>query len=293
MSEVLAIIQNAYTGYARYLWHEITNPSWNNYFYWLIGISAAVWLLEYIRPWRKDQNIIRQDFWLDGWYMFFNFFVFSLIGYAAVSNVVVHLVRSGAANMLGIREFDIIDVRGLPWWSQLLLLFVLRDFIQWNIHRLLHASPTLWQFHKLHHSVEQMGFAAHLRFHWMETVIYRVIEYLPLALIGFGLKDFFAVHIVALSIGHLNHANISLPLGPLKYVFNSPDMHIWHHAKELPAGVKGVNYGLSLSVWDYVFGTAHVPRSGRDIKLGFENVEQYPKSFGQQMVEPFRRRKTS
>lgn len=291
MSEILAIIENAYTGYARYLWHAITTPSWNNYFYWLIGISAAVWLLEYVRPWRKDQPIVRDDFWIDGWYMFFNFFVFSLIGYAAVSNVVVHLVRSGAANFLGIREFDIIDVRMMPWWSQLLLLFVLRDFIQWNIHRLLHASPVLWHFHKLHHSVEQMGFAAHLRFHWMETVIYRVLEYLPLALIGFGLTEFFAVHIVSLAIGHLNHANISLPLGPLKYVFNSPDMHIWHHAKDLPQGVHGVNYGLSLSVWDYIFGTAHVPTSGRDITLGFENSEYYPRKFGQQMVEPFRRRK--
>ncbi|MDZ4744613.1 MAG: sterol desaturase family protein [bacterium] len=288
MSELIEIIKNAYVGYANYLWREITNPSWHNYFYWLIGVSAAVWLLEIVRPWRRNQSIIRQDFWIDAWYMFFNFFVFSLIGYAAVSNVVVFLVRSGAANLLGIREFDIIDVRGLPWWSQMLLLFVLRDFIQWNIHRLLHANPTLWNFHKVHHSVEQMGFAAHLRFHWMETVVYRVLEYLPLALIGFGLKDFFAVHIVSLTIGHLNHANIVLPIGPLKYIFNSPQMHIWHHAKELPAGVKGVNYGLSLSIWDYIFGTVHVPVDGRDITLGFENVEHYPKTFMRQLVEPFR-----
>lgn len=292
MDEILEIVKRSYTGYANYIWADITHPSWHSYFYWLIGISAAVWILEMVRPWRRGQPIIRQDFWIDAWYMFFNFFVFWLIGYAAISDVVVHFVRTGAANLLGIQVFEIYDVRGMPWWGQMLLLFVLRDFIQWNIHRLLHAVPTLWNFHKLHHSVQQMGFAAHLRFHWMEMVIYRVIEYLPLALIGFGLKDFFAVHIVALAIGHLNHANISLPLGPFKYVFNSPDMHIWHHAKDLPTGVKGVNYGLSLSVWDYIFGTAHIPASGRDIELGFENVDNYPKRFVPQMAEPFKRNKS-
>ena len=107
-------------------------------------------------------------------------------------------------------------------------------------------------------------------------------------MIGFGLQEFFIVHIIALAIGHLNHANIVLPLGPLKYLFNNPQMHIWHHAKEIPEGKYGVNYGISLSVWDYIFGTAWMPSDGRDIKLGFDGVEQYPHGFINQSVEPFR-----
>lgn len=285
---ILEIIEQAYTGYGRYLWHEITHPAWHNYFYWLLGLSLVVWALEVALPWRKNQPAVRKDFWLDAWYMFFNFFVFSLIGYAAVSNVIVFWVRSAAADLFGISRFDIIDVRVWPAWAQLLTLFLVRDFIQWNIHRLLHAVPFLWKFHKVHHSVQQMGFAAHLRYHWMETIVYRGIEYLPLALFGFSLTDFFAVHIFALAIGHLNHANIDVSYGPLKYIFNNPRMHIWHHAKTLPNGVAGVNYGISLSVWDYLFGTSHVPASGRDVPLGFEDVERYPENFFKQMIEPFR-----
>lgn len=286
--DILEIITNAYTGYARYLWNEITHPSWHNYFYWLIGLSVVVWVFEIIIPWRKNQPVIRKDFWLDAWYMFFNFFVFSLIGYAAVSNVVVHFVREGAANLLGIQEFEIFDVRGWPAWAQLFTLFIVRDFVQWNIHRLLHAHPKLWEFHKVHHSVEQMGFAAHLRYHWMETIVYRFIEYLPLAFFGFSLTDFFVVHIFALTIGHLNHSNINVPLGPLKYIFNNPQMHIWHHAKTLPANVKSVNYGITLSIWDYLFGSAYIPSNGRDIALGFDDVEKYPSGFFSQMMKPFR-----
>lgn len=290
MNEIIGIINNAYTGYWNYLVGEITTPSWHNYFYWLIGISVAVYALEVFMPWRKGQARIREDFWLDAWYMFFNFFVFSLIGYAAVSDVVVYIVRSVVTSATGITDFSWIDVRALPGWSQLLILFVARDFIQWNVHRLLHAHPRLWEFHKVHHSVEQMGFAAHLRYHWMETIVYRGIEYLPLSFFGFGLTDFFAVHIVALAIGHLNHANFDLPIGPLRYIFNSPQMHIWHHAKELPSGRNGVNYGISLSVWDWLFGQAYMPRNGRDIALGFANVESYPRGFFRQMIEPFRSR---
>ncbi len=131
-----------------------------------------------------------------------------------------------------------------------------------------------------------MGFAAHLRFHWAETIVYRTKEYIPLAMIGFGIQDVFLVHIFATSIGHFNHSNINVPLGPLRYLFNNPQMHIWHHAKHMPHRY-GANSGISLSVWDYLFGTVYMPKDGRDIALGFDDVEQYPESFVDQQLHPF------
>jgi sterol desaturase/sphingolipid hydroxylase (fatty acid hydroxylase superfamily) len=120
--------------------------------------------------------------------------------------------------------------------------------------------------------------------------VYRSIEYLPLAMIGFGIQEFLLVHLFTIVIGHLNHANLYIPLGPLKYLLNNPQMHIWHHAKDLPKGSSGVNYGITLSVWDYLFGTAWMPRDGRDIKLGFDGVDEYPHGFFNQMLRPFRRK---
>ncbi|MBK8554790.1 MAG: sterol desaturase family protein [Lewinellaceae bacterium] len=281
------IIQSSYQGYFRYLSHEILNPHWGNYFYWLIGISLVVYSLEILFPWRKYQARIREDFWLDAFYMFFNFFLFSLVGYAAVSDVAVKAFNDFLGNAFGIRNLVALNVASWPHWTQLLLLFLVRDFIQWNVHRLLHRVPWLWKFHMVHHSVREMGFAAHLRYHFMETIVYRSFEYIPLAMIGFGIQDFLLVHLFTITIGHLNHANFYLPLGPLKYILNSPQMHIWHHSKELPEGSHGVNYGITLSVWDYLWGSAWIPKDGRDIELGFEQVEQYPHGFFQQVVEPF------
>jgi sterol desaturase/sphingolipid hydroxylase (fatty acid hydroxylase superfamily) len=278
MQSWLELIAGSYVGYFNYLVNEILYPSWHNYFYWLIGLSVLVWLIELALPWRKDQAAVRKDFWLDGFYMFFNFFLFSLIGFNAVGMVGVELFNN-FIGLFGLKNVVAIEVGSWPIWTQYLLMFVIADFIQWNIHRLLHRVPWLWEFHKVHHSVEEMGFAAHLRFHWMESVIYKTLQYIPLAMIGFGIDDFFIIHIIAVALGHLNHANLKLTYGPLKYLLNNPVMHLWHHAYELPAGKYGVNYGLSLSIWDYLFGTAYIPTEDGKTRLGFEGIEDFPKKF--------------
>jgi len=110
-------------------------------------------------------------------------------------------------------------------------------------------------------------------------------------MIGFGLDDFFILHLVTILIGHLNHANVKITYGPLKYVLNNPVMHLWHHAKELPAGSHGVNYGISLSLWDYLFGTAYIPNQNPNERLGFENQEIFPKTFFQQLTHPWNSKK--
>ncbi len=329
MLDYLNTFLGAYSGYASYLWYEITHPSWNNYFYWLIGVSIFFFAVEVLIPWRKNQAAFRRDFWMDVFYMFFNFFLFSLIIYNAASSVVVEFFHD-ALGLIGITNLVALNVQEWPTWAHLVLGFFVRDFIQWWIHRLLHYSPRLWEFHKVHHSVQEMGFAAHLRYHWMENVVYRSLEYIPLALIGIGLSDFFIIHIFTLAIGHYNHSNLSLPnsissgiiwmligafvviqldvtvfaqlglvgafaligataFSPfIKYIFNSPEMHIWHHSYELPEGREtGINFGLSLAIWDYVFGTAHVPYDGRDIQLGFPGVDEFPETFIQQELHGF------
>jgi sterol desaturase/sphingolipid hydroxylase (fatty acid hydroxylase superfamily) len=289
MQEYIQVFLDGYYGYWNYLSSEILYPSWHNYFWWLLGISLVVWSLELVFPWRKNQAAIREDFWLDGFYMFFNFFLFSLIGYNAVSNVAVEAFND-FLSLFGINNLVAFQIASWPVWSQFLLLFVVADFIQWNVHRWLHYSPWLWEFHKVHHSVEQMGFAAHLRYHWMETIIYKSVQYIPLSMIGFGLDDFFILHLVTILIGHLNHANVKITYGPLKYVLNNPVMHLWHHAKDVPAGTHGVNYGISISLWDYLFGTAYIPNQNPNEQLGFEDQETFPKTFLQQLTHPWNKK---
>ena len=288
MNKYIDAFLTSFGNFANYAWREITfqvDPWYVNYFWWLIVLSLAVWGLEILFPWRKDQPIIRKDFWLDGFYMFFNFYIFALFisGFYALIGLLAEDMGY-ATNSLAI-----INVQEMPMLLGLLVFFILNDFVQWFTHVLLHRFNVLWEFHKVHHSVEQMGFAAHLRYHWMENVLYKPLKTLVvMLLVGGEPSDAFLVHYIAIAIGHLNHANLNLSYGPLKYVLNNPKMHIWHHAMALPSDHRyGVNFGISLSIWDYIFRTNYIPESGRDIELGFENLDKFPKTFWQQLVYGF------
>ncbi len=189
MNRYLEIILDSFTGYWNYLISELNNPSWTNYFYWLIGLSLLVFALEIFLPWRKNQRILRKDFWLDAFYVLFNFFLFSLVGYNAISNLGVALFGD-FLGLFGLTNIVAIEIDTWPIWAQLFTMFIIADFIQWNTHRMLHRVPWLWRFHKVHHSVKEMGFAAQFRFHFVETIIYKTIQYVPLAMIGFGIEQF-------------------------------------------------------------------------------------------------------
>ena len=290
MEKYLETIKSSYTGYWNYIQKSVLMElNWENYFYGLILISLFVWGLEIFFPWRKNQPIIRKDFWLDTFYMFFNFFLLNLIVLIALSNTAVLFFNDVLAIVnLSIANFQLFDIKTFPYWARLLVFFVIIDFVQWFTHTLLHKYQFLWNFHKVHHSVKQMGFAAHLRYHWMEPVFYKSMKYIPLAIMGgFSAQDVAIVHFFNIAIGHLNHANINWDYGYLKYILNNPKMHIWHHARELPKRRKnGVNFGITLSIWDYIFKTNYIPYSGRDIELGFEGDEEFPKDFIKQELYP-------
>jgi len=56
-------------------------------------------------------------------------------------------------------------------------------------------------------------------------------------------------------------------------------MHLYHHAYALPAGKSGVNFGISLSLWDYLFKTNYVPEDSGSIQLGFPGDDDFPTDF--------------
>ncbi len=238
---------SAFNGSLSWTWKSIIFdvPWYTNYFWGLIAISLFAWLLEIVFPWRKEQSIFRKDFWLDAFYMFFNFFMFAI----AISGF--YKMLEVLFKDLGItaKSLSIIDLSTLPMWGQLLIFFIVLDFVQWFTHILLHKYSFLWNFHKVHHSVKEMGFAAHLRYHWMENILYKPLKVFGVMILGgFEPSQAYIVHFIAIAIGHLNHSNVKITWGPLKYVFNNPVMHLYHHAYALPKGSYGVNFGISLSL---------------------------------------------
>ena len=279
------------TGMLHYQWRQLTfDVPWiENWFWGLTIISLLIWFLELAFPWRKNQSTFRKDFWLDGFYMYFNFFLFQA-GIYGLYNILGEIFSSFGIDS---NTFNLLNKESLPSWLFIIIFFVLNDFVQWLTHVMLHRFEFLWRFHKVHHSVKEMGFAAHLRYHWMENILYKPLKTLVvMILIGAEPEQAFFIHFFAVIIGHLNHANIRITWGPLKYVFNNSVMHLYHHAKDLPKGqLPGVNYGITLSSWDYIFGTNYIPQSeDGSYELGWKNDEKFPRhSFLKQLVSGFRK----
>jgi sterol desaturase/sphingolipid hydroxylase (fatty acid hydroxylase superfamily) len=288
MNKYIDAFVSAFNGTVDWTWKSILFevPWYTNYFWGLIAISLIVWGIEIVFPWRKNQSIFRKDFWLDGFYMFFNFFLFSI----AISGF-YKLLQVGFGD-LGITDKSIalIDPSSWPMWLQLVVFFVILDFVQWFTHTLLHKFPFFWKFHKVHHSVKEMGFAAHLRYHWMENLLYKPLKtFAVMILFGFEPEQAYIVHFIAITIGHLNHSNVKITWGPLKYILNNPVMHLYHHSYELPEGTYGVNFGISLSLWDYIFKTNYIPEDSGTITLGFPGDDKFPKDFVGQSTYGFKK----
>ncbi len=171
-----------------------------------------------------------------------------------------------------------------------LTLFVVDDFIRWVVHYYMHKIPELWEFHKVHHSAEELNFATAERHHPVEILLgsfgavlgYGLVNGIFIALFGdkltvltlFGANIFLVVFNIC--GGALRHSPVWISFGPTveRWVI-SPAMHQIHHSAEVRH--YDMNMGASLAVWDRIFGTIYIPKE-RDIKgfgIGEETRDFY------------------
>ena len=84
-------------------------------------------------------------------------------------------------------------------------------------------------------------------------------------------------------IGMLTHCNVEMRFGLLSLVFNTPELHRWHHSKKLIEDNK--NYGENLMIWDHIFRSYMNP--GRRPPKNIGITTYMPPKFGEQLIWPF------
>jgi len=255
------------------------------YLYALAAISLLVALLERWRPARPAQTPLRRWLWSDAVHLVFNGHFLGVILYGlAAHHLLPHLDAALTARGWG----DVVyhnAARTWPLWVQVPVALVSLDFIQWGVHNLLHRVGPLWRLHQVHHSVQdgEMDWIVAFRFQWSEVVLYKLVQFLPLAWLGFAPEALMVHAVLGTLIGHLNHANLSWDYGPLRYVLNSPRMHLWHHDFDGPR--TGRNFAIIFSAWDWIFRTAYLPNHPPRA-LGYPGVETMPRDFFGQATWP-------
>lgn len=258
------------------------------YYFWLIIISIVCFLLERVWARRKQQSAFRPQIGQDLFFIIFNGQVFGLL--LARFMLVTAETASVYANpdwATQIEKLKILSNLQLP--LQFIVFLLYKDFFEWLVHNLLHRVSPLWEIHKLHHSIVDMDWIGNFRFHFLEIVVYKTLLWLPILPLGADGKVLLAVAVFATLIGNLNHANLNWDYGPLKYVFNSPRMHLWHH--DVKCHYKsGQNFAIVFSIWDWLFKTIYYPDSNEGDapeKLGFHDLKKFPESLWMRLSYPF------
>jgi len=259
------------------------------YVHWLILLSAAFLLLERLFPWRRGQPLLRPGLAQDVAFLALNGHLFGL--WTQQLNRWFWGRTAGALESAGLPAAGQ-PMAGWPLWAQFLAFLLVADLLQWCIHNLLHRVPWLWQFHKVHHSITTMDWIGNFRFHWVEALVYKMLQAIPLALLGAEHDAAFWVYVLGTGWGHFNHANLNVGLGPLGYVFNSPRMHLWHHDISDEGGT-AKNFAIVFSLWDWIFRTAYWPRDRNPERIGYPGMEEMPAHLAGKLLWPLTRRRAA
>ncbi len=140
-------------------------------------------------------------------------------------------------------------------WGVAVFAFVVADLLAWCSHWLHHHSGNLWYFHAVHHSQTDLNVLSDNRQHVVETIVAASLAYLPARILGLDAPA--AIRLASLTIyfSALIHTNIRTNLGPLRWVFVSPQSHRVHHS--ISPEHFNTNYGTVFSFWDLLFRTRH------------------------------------
>ncbi len=189
--------------------------------------------------------------------------------------------------------------------------FLFDDFTKYWVHRFMHKWPILWALHKVHHSAETLNPITVYRTHPLEGIVFSfrgafsqgIIISLFIYLFGnkvdlvtiLGVNVFvFVFHIAG---SNLRHSHIGIQYWSwLEKLIISPAQHQLHHSLDLSHYDK--NFGATLAIWDWIFGSLHHSEDVEGLILGIDDnrIDQqsirelyiYPlKEMGQILLEGF------
>ncbi len=163
------------------------------------------------------------------------------------------------------------------------------DFAVFLAHWTMHKVPTLWHFHKVHHSAEVLNPMTLFRMHPVDLFI---TSFLATLFGGLGLGGLFYLtqqtpqeySILGLNVVifafymlgyNLRHSQVWLSYPAwLSHILVSPAQHQIHHSSDRRHFDS--NMGLIFAFWDWMFGTLYVPKQREKLTYGIDGPKANP-----------------
>ncbi len=180
-----------------------------------------------------------------------------------------------------------------PFFLQVLLALLVFDICTTLFHFFSHKYDFLWRFHAVHHAPKRLYGLNGIMKHPVFQLFDSIVAVGPLLLMGMP-QDvaFMLVYCIFIQL-LLQHSNVNMKTGALRLLFASAEVHRFHHLK----GKQGdVNFGLFLTIWDRLLGSAYFEKRTQPLDendLGIGSDANYPVNYLGQMKKPFQRSPSS
>lgn len=220
-------------------------------------------------------------------------------------NALLSLVVSGCTFLLSLafgRWNPDFSPTGPALLAFTLVLALVTDFSTYVVHRLHHAVPTLWAFHKVHHSAEVLtpltAFRKHPVYQFLsagtDVILIGPFQGLVFFLFAgpvepaaiFGINVVFGLFYML--GGALRHSHLWLSYGPiLNRMLISPAQHQIHHSRAPEHFDR--NFGEVFALWDWLLGTLYLPREREELRFGVGEGERnrVHATLRQALLDPF------
>lgn len=241
-------------------------------------ITLAAVLFAYFErrfPYSQDQALVRRGF--------FNDLVMYTIIQSYILSYVISFISVGIDSLTNISRYRLLA--NVPIWEIVLGSLVVHDFYIYWFHRFQHHNKYLWRIHEAHHSTDEVDWLSGSRSHSFEILINQTVEFAPMVLLGAAPEAILIKATIDAIWGMYIHSNLDVRSGKLQFVLNGPEMHRWHHDRDIKE--VGINFSTKFAIWDWLFKTAKNPVGLKPYGYGIDDPS-YPSNYFKQHTYAFR-----
>jgi sterol desaturase/sphingolipid hydroxylase (fatty acid hydroxylase superfamily) len=238
---------------------------------WVLAITGAILMAEVIAG-RHRKIYNRNDWFVNGICIVFGTLIRPLSA-IPVALMIAYLFPGGKGALASV-----------PFVPALIGIVLLAEFANYCVHRGSHQLKDsrwfdwLWRMHRTHHTAKYVNVLLNFRVSLFWGLVAGLTWVMSLA-IYLGQAKAAGVAIIIFSFwGIFTHSDFRWDdpirrhrlFGPafraLEHIFVSPGIHHSHHGFGKDGG-NYRNFGIFLSIYDWIFGTLHIPE-GRPFRYG-------------------------
>jgi sterol desaturase/sphingolipid hydroxylase (fatty acid hydroxylase superfamily) len=214
----------------------------------------------------------------------------AMAGLAAAATQLFEVpVAIAIANHAQQQHTGLLQMALVPAWAKPIAAILLLDYTLYIWHRLTHAVPLLWRFHRVHHLDREMDASTALRFHFGEITLSVAFRAAQIGAIGPTVAVYAGWQTFLILCILFHHANIRLPIAwerRVAMIFVTPRLHGIHHS--VAGGEVNSNWSSGLTVWDWLHRTLRTRVPQDSIVIGVAGFrDDRSQALGSLLVLPF------